>query len=159
MATWAIHVPSKDWLLVLILHGADWKKAPQSLVAWQERGFEPARQERRTNHAGVEQSIQRIALGCQMTAQISGGSIADAQFFDEGGIAQPALVEIVDRFGMPVELELVGGSRRLHHSAIVRGRDLPLEEGETLAEGEPRGPAKALAKASGAAKTNTGRRE
>lgn len=37
---------------------------------------------------------------------------------------------------MPVELELVEGGGGLHHRAIVRGSELPLEEGETLAEGE-----------------------
>ena len=37
---------------------------------------------------------------------------------------------------MAVELELVEGGRGLHHRAIVRCSELPLEEGETLAEGE-----------------------
>jgi len=49
-----------------------------------------------------------------MAPQISAGSIADVQFFDEGGIAQPTLREILDRFRMSMELELMesGGLSR-----------------------------------------------
>jgi hypothetical protein len=45
-------------------------------------------------------------------------------------------LQIVDRFRMPVKLELVEGGGGLHHSAIVGLGDLRLEEGESLPKGE-----------------------
>ena len=89
----------------------------------------------RIDEAGGEQQIERIVLA-KMAAQVSAGSIANAQFFHEGGLAQPALLEVVDRFGMAVELELVEGGRCFQHGPVVGCGDLPLEEVESLPEGE-----------------------
>ena len=75
------------------------------------------------DEARVAQPIERIALGDQMAPQVSAGSIADAEFFEEGGVVQSALLEIVDRFRMPVELELVEGRRLFQHGATVGCRN------------------------------------
>ena len=48
-----------------------------------------------------------------MAPQVSAGSITDAEFFDDGGIVQSALLQIADRFRMAVELELIEGGRLL----------------------------------------------
>ena len=65
--------------------------------------------------------IERIAAGRQMMPQISAGSIADAEFFDEGGIAQSALLQILDRFGMAMELELIESGGLRQQLSVGRG--------------------------------------
>src|SRR5437773_4703351 len=75
-----------------------------------------------------------------MVAQLTdGGSIADAQFFDEAGIAQPTSLEILYGFGMAVELQLVKGSGFSQQAGIGSRKDLPLEVGNALAERETLG--------------------
>ena len=49
---------------------------------------------------------------------------------------QSTLCEVLHRFRMPVELELVEGGGGLHGLAMIGLSDLRLEEGETLSEGE-----------------------
>ena len=71
-----------------------------------------------------------------MMPQVSAGSIADTQGLDEGGIAQSTLLEILHRFRMTVELKPVKCSGLLQHCADPGSGELPLEEGETLAERE-----------------------
>ena len=52
------------------------------------------------DQAGVEQLRERMSLGGEMTSQVSTGSVADAEFFNEGGITQPAALQILHCFGM-----------------------------------------------------------
>jgi hypothetical protein len=61
------------------------------------------------NEASVEQQIERIALGREMTPQVPAGSIANADFFEERGIPQSTLCKILHCFRMPVELQLIKG--------------------------------------------------
>ena len=82
------------------------------------------------------QPIEAITLGGEMLPQVPAGRLSDAQFCDKGGIAQSPLLEILHRFRMTVEFELIEGPGSLQHAAIVRRSNLPLEEGETLVEGE-----------------------
>ena len=44
-----------------------------------------------------------------MAVQTPAGSVADAQFFQEGGVAQSTSEQILNRFPMPVELQTVKG--------------------------------------------------
>jgi len=79
-------------------------------------------------------------MGNQMVAQLTdGGSIADAQFFDEAGIAQPTSLEIMNGFGVTMELELVERSDRFQPFGIGSRRDLLLEVGNALAKRETLG--------------------
>ncbi|HEY6369849.1 MAG TPA: hypothetical protein VIX37_04675 [Candidatus Sulfotelmatobacter sp.] len=55
----------------------------------------------------LQQPIEGIAKGGEMAPQVSAGSIAEAQRFDEGGIAQSALFQISNRLGVAVELKLI----------------------------------------------------
>src|SRR5215472_12254732 len=57
----------------------------------------------------IEQQLQRIALGSEVTPQISAGSIADTEFLDDGGILQSTVLQITGRFRMPMELKLIEG--------------------------------------------------
>ena len=92
-----------------------------------------------SNKSGFEQSIEAITMGNQMVAQLTdGGSIADAQFFDEAG-AQPTSLEIMNGFGVTMELELVERSDRFQPFGIGSRRDLPLEVGNALAKRETLG--------------------
>jgi len=61
------------------------------------------------DEASVEQQIERITLGREMTPQVPAGSIADAEFFDERGIPQSTLCKILHCFRMAVELQLIKG--------------------------------------------------
>ena len=55
----------------------------------------------------LQQPIEGIAKGGEMAPQVSAGSIAEAQRFDEGGIAQSTLFQISNRLGVAVELKLI----------------------------------------------------
>ena len=44
------------------------------------------------DQAGVPQQIEGIALGEEMTPQVSAGGITDLQFLDQGGIVQSSLL-------------------------------------------------------------------
>src|SRR5438128_128509 len=71
-----------------------------------------------------------------MSPQVSAGGIADAQFFDEGGIAQPALLQIPHRLGMAVELQLVESGGFFQHVAVVGRRNVLPDVCDALAERE-----------------------
>ena len=90
--------------------------------------------------ADASQEIERIALGREMMAQASPGGVADAQFLDQGWIAQSALLEITQRLRVARELLLIKSSGRLKHSSRVDcRRALLLKIGKALAEGEMTG--------------------
>lgn len=75
-----------------------------------------------------------------MPAQVRARGVADAQFFDQGGIVQSALLQIVPRLGVAIELLLIEGGGLLEHSSRVSGRSaLLLEVSEALAEGQMAG--------------------
>src|SRR5712691_6974665 len=71
-----------------------------------------------------------------MTSQIAAGGIAEAQFLDQVRIPQTSILQILDRFGMSVELHLVkvGGFRE--HLGLRGQSDVLLQTDEALAEGE-----------------------
>jgi hypothetical protein len=54
--------------------------------------------------AGVKQPIEGIAQSREMAAQISAGSITNAEFVDQDGIVQSAVVQIARGFRMAMEL-------------------------------------------------------
>ena len=91
------------------------------------------------DQAGVEQQIERIAQGSEMVPQVSAGRIADAEFFDEGGIVQSTVFQISGRFRMAVELKLIEGSCLLHQLGSGSGRQFLFEMRHTLAEWQIRG--------------------
>lgn len=48
----------------------------------------------RVEEADAPQQLKRVALGQQMTPQVSAGGIADPEFLDQAGIKQSALLKI-----------------------------------------------------------------
>jgi len=82
------------------------------------------------------QEIERIALNGEMATQISARGVADAQFFDQGGIMHSALLKIAQCLRVPRQLLLIESCGFLQHIGRVGGSDLSLEESEALAEGE-----------------------
>ena len=72
----------------------------------------------------------------QVPSQITAGSIADAQFFDQVRILQPSLLQIFQSFWMAVELQLVKGSSFLKQFGVLSDSDVPLQVGEAFAEGQ-----------------------
>ena len=94
----------------------------------------------RVEQAETLQEIARIALSGEMPTQAPTGGVADAQFFDQGGIVQSALFQIVQRLGVAIELLLIESGGLLEHSSRVGGRSaLLLEVSEALAEGQMAG--------------------
>lgn len=72
-----------------------------------------------------------------MPAQVSTRSVANAHFFDQRGIMQAALLQIVQCFGVAIELLLIESGGLLKHISRVSGRRaLLLEVEEALAEGQ-----------------------
>ena len=63
------------------------------------------------DQADIQQQIERTAPSSEMTPQSSAGSITDAEFLDQGGVVQSAMLEITRRFRMAMELELTTGKR------------------------------------------------
>ena len=91
----------------------------------------------RVEQAETLQEIARIALSREMPTQAPTGGVADAQFFDQGGIVQSALFQIVQRLGVAIELLLIKSGGLLEHISSVGGRStLLLEASEALAEGQ-----------------------
>ena len=91
----------------------------------------------RVEQAETLQEIARIALSREMPTQAPTGGVADAQFFDQGGIVQSALFQIVQRLGVAIELLLIKSGGLLEHISRVGGRSaLLLEASEALAEGQ-----------------------
>ena len=63
------------------------------------------------DQAGSAQQFGRITQGSQMSPEVPAGSIADAEFFDDGEIPQSAAFQIAHRFRTAMELKLIEGSR------------------------------------------------
>ncbi len=94
----------------------------------------------RVEQAETPQEIERIALSCEMTAQARAGGVADPQVLDRGGIVQSALLKIVQRLGVAIELLLIESGGLLQHGGRVGWRSaLLLEVSEALAEGQMAG--------------------
>ena len=86
------------------------------------------------------QQIARIALGREMTAQAPARGITDAQFFDQGRIAQSSLLKITQRLRVAIQLLLIEGSGLLEYISRVSGKSaLLLEISDTLAKGQMTG--------------------
>jgi hypothetical protein len=86
------------------------------------------------DQADFEETFQGIAEGAAMRAQGSAARIANAEFLDQGGIAQSALRRVVNAFGMAVQFELIktgGVFEKLRY-----GCEFLQQVGDTLAEGE-----------------------
>src|SRR5579864_8213063 len=89
----------------------------------------------RIEQAETLQEIERIALPDEIPAQVPARSVADAHFFDRGGIVQSALLQIVQRLGVTIELLLIESGGLLEHiSRVGRRSALLLEVEEALAE-------------------------
>lgn len=81
-----------------------------------------------------------MALSGEMPAQASTGSVADAHFLDQGGVAQSALVQIAQRLGVATELLLIESGGLLEHIRRVSGRSaLLFEVEEALTKGQMAG--------------------
>ena len=57
-----------------------------------------------------------------MPAQAPAGGVANPQFFDGGGIVQSALLQIVQCFGVAIELLLIESGGLLQNGSGVGGR-------------------------------------
>ena len=122
----------KDWPVtaaiqvndVTLFAAGEQDAAPEAVVAL------PADQ------PGSAQRLEGIADGRQMAVQIPTRSVADAQFFHQDGVAQSAPEQILKRFRMTVELQLVKGGGLLEQLAVVSRRHALLKVGQTLPEGE-----------------------
>ena len=91
----------------------------------------------RIEQAETLQEIERISLSGEMPTQVPAGGVADAQFSDQGGIVQSALLQIAQRLRVAIELLLIEGGGLLEHISRVGGRSaLLLEASEALAEGQ-----------------------
>ena len=89
------------------------------------------------NEAETPQKIARIPLSGEIASQAPARGIADPQFLDQGGVAQPALLKIAPRLRVAIELLLVESSSPLEHGGRIGGRNaLPLEIGEALVKGQ-----------------------
>ena len=77
-----------------------------------------------------------IAQVGQVPPQITTGSIADAQFFDQVRILQPSLLQILNGFWMAVELQSVKSRSFLKQFGVRNNSDIPLQVGEAFAEGQ-----------------------
>ena len=67
----------------------------------------------RVDQTGSSQHGEGIALRREMVAQNSAGRIADTQLPDQSTIMNPALIEIVECFGIVIQLLLIERSRLL----------------------------------------------
>ena len=82
------------------------------------------------------QEIARIALSREMPTQAPTGGVADAQFFDQGGIVQSSLLKISQCLRVAFELLLIERGGSLEYSGRVGCKSaLLVEISETLAEG------------------------
>ena len=89
----------------------------------------------RIEQAETLQEIERKSLSGEMPTQVPAGGVADAQFSDHGGIVQSALLQIVQRLGVAIELLLIKSGRLFEHSSRVGWKSTLLHEvSEALAE-------------------------
>ncbi len=83
------------------------------------------------------QEIEGIALNREMAAQVPAWGITDAQFFDQCGIVQSALLQIVQRLRVAIQLLLIENRGLLEHGDRVGWNSaLLLEVSNTLAKGQ-----------------------
>src|SRR6266568_1376230 len=85
------------------------------------------------------QEIPRIALSGEMPAQACAGGIADAQLFDQGGIVQSSLLQIVQRLRVAIELLLIKSGGLLEDRGRIGWKSVLLEVNEAFAEGQMTG--------------------
>jgi len=85
------------------------------------------------------QEIPRIALSGEMPAQACAGGIADAQLFDQGGIVQSSLLQIVQRLRVANELLLIKSGGLLEDGGRIGWKSVLLEVNEAFAEGQMTG--------------------
>lgn len=73
----------------------------------------------------------------ELSAQTPTRGVADAQFLDRGGIAESALLQIAQRFGVAIELLLIKSGGLLEHGGRIGWKStVLLEVSEALAEGQ-----------------------
>lgn len=83
------------------------------------------------------QEIARMTLSGEMPAQVPTGGVADPQLLEQGGIVQSALLQIVPRLGVTIELLLMKSGGLLEHDGSVGWRStLLLEVSDALTEGQ-----------------------
>ena len=82
------------------------------------------------------QEIARMALSGEMPAQACAGGIADAQLFDQGGIVQSSLLQIVQRLRVANELLLIKSGGLLEDGGRIGWKSVLLEVNEAFAEGQ-----------------------
>ena len=88
------------------------------------------------DEAGALQEIEGIALGEEVTPQASAGGITDLQLFDQSGVMQSALFQILPCLRVAIESPLIeSGSLPQQGSGVWRSAGL-FKVGETLAEGQ-----------------------
>ncbi len=86
------------------------------------------------------QEIARITLSGEMPAQAPIRGIIDAQFFDQGKIAQSSLLKIAQGFSVAIELLLIKSGGLLEHSSRVGWKStLLFEVSKAFAEGQMTG--------------------
>ncbi len=86
------------------------------------------------------QEIARITLSGEMPAQAPTRGITDAQFFDQGKIAQSSLLKIVQCLEVAIELLLIESGCLLEHGDRVSCESaLLVEVSEAFAEGQMTG--------------------
>src|SRR5713226_5658100 len=71
-----------------------------------------------------------------MTPQIAAGSIAEAQFLNQVRILQTSILQILNRFGIAVELHLEKGSGSGEQRGLSGQSEVLFQTGEAFAEGE-----------------------
>src|ERR1039458_9017908 len=90
--------------------------------------------------SGLPQQTEGITLCGEMMAENPAGGVTDLKVPDQGGIMQPALVEIEHRFGVLIELLLIESRSLLEHvggAGLWSG--LRVQAREALAEGQSAG--------------------
>ena len=73
----------------------------------------------RVEQTETPQEMERIALSREMTAQTRAGGVANPQVFDRGEIVQAALLKIVQRLGVAIELLLIESGGLFEHGGRV----------------------------------------
>ena len=73
----------------------------------------------RVEQTETSQEMERIALSREVTAQTRAGCVTNPQVFDRGEIVQSALLKIVQRLGVAMELLLIESGGLLEHGGRV----------------------------------------
>jgi len=81
-----------------------------------------------------EKPIERAAEGSQMAIQVSAVGITDAQFLDAAGVTQSTLFQVLCRFRVSMQLQLVESKRLSQQLKIRIGCQFLLKVRNTLAE-------------------------